>query len=254
MDRRAYLKTVGAASGAVAVAGCQGTGSNDTIVPGTASGFPPFEFTQDGELVGFDIDLATEVVDRTEFELGEWTDIEFDQLESSLINGDIDLVAAAVTITEARQENSSFSDPYWESNQAVLVAEGGEFSPESTDDLEGQVVGAQGGTTGADQVQGLVDDGVVAEDDFLRYDNYTLAVQDLENGNVDAVVIDIPVAETFAANRDVTVAFVIETNEQFGFRMREDDDRVEAINEGLTAVMDDGTYEELVQKWFGSDS
>ncbi|WP_226010982.1 basic amino acid ABC transporter substrate-binding protein [Halomicrobium salinisoli] len=253
MDRRAYLKTVGAAGASAAVAGCQGggSGSDDTIVPGTASGFPPFEYTQDGELVGFDVALAEETIDRAGYEVGDWVDVEFDSLIPSLTEGDIDLVAAAMTINDERDQTIDFSDPYWESNQAVLVREGGDFQPESTDDLEGQRVGAQSGTTGEEQVQGLIDDGTVSGDDYRQYDNYTLAVEDLENGNVDAVVIDVPVAENFAGDRSVVIAFQIETGEQFGFGLREDDDRIEDVNSALSEIRDDGTYEELVSEYFG---
>jgi polar amino acid transport system substrate-binding protein len=249
MDRRAYLKTVGAVGVSAAVAGCQ-SGSSDTINPGTASGFPPFEFTQEGELVGFDVDLAEAAIEEAGYEVGEWTDIEFDSLIPSLTDGDIDLIAAAMTINDDRDQTIDFSDPYWESNQAVLVREGGDFQPSSTDDLSGMNVGAQSGTTGEDQVTGLIDEGVVSESDYRQYDNYTLAVEDLVNGNVDAIVIDIPVARNFADSRDVTVAFEIETGEQFGLGMREDDDRLSDINSALGTLEDNGTYDDLVSEWF----
>jgi polar amino acid transport system substrate-binding protein len=252
MDRRAYLKTVGAAGTTAAVAGClgDGGGESETIVPGTAPGFPPFEYKEDGELIGFDIDLAEAVISEAGYEVGDWQEIEFDQLIQSLTNGDIDLIAAAMTITDDRDETIDFSDSYYEANQAVLVREGGDFQPEGESDLEGQRVGAQSGTTGEGEVERLIEEGVVDENDFRQYDNYTLAVQDLENGNVDAVVIDIPVANNFADSRDVTVAFTIETGEEYGFGMREDDDRLSDINDGLAAVQDDGTYEDLVAKYF----
>jgi polar amino acid transport system substrate-binding protein len=194
--------------------------------------------------------LAETVIDRAGYEQGEWVDIEFDSLIPSLTDGDIDLIAAAMTINDDRDQTIDFSDPYWESNQAVLVSEGGDFQPESTDDLEDVRVGAQSGTTGEDQVEGLIDDGVVSEDDYRQYDNYTLAVQDLENGNVDAIVIDIPVARNFADSRSVVVAFEIETGEEFGLGMREDDDRLSDVNDALAEMQDDGTYDDLVSEWF----
>ena len=248
MDRRAYLKTVGVVGVSAAVAGCQG-GSTDTIVPGTASGFPPFEFTENDELVGFDIDLAEAVIDEAGYEQGEWVDIEFDSLIPSLTNEDIDLVAA-MTITEERAEQIAFSDPYYESNQAVLVADGSDFDPDEESDLEGRVVGAQSGTTGEGEVERLIEEGVVDDGDYRQYDNYTLAVQDLENGNVDAIVVDIPVAENFADGREVSIAFVIETGEEFGLGMRQEDDRIGDINDALAEVQDDGTYDELVKTYF----
>jgi len=281
MDRRAYLKTIGAVGTTGLVAGCGGSetatepaedtatdtgagattdagadttteGSAGTIVPGTAPGFPPFEYRTDaGELVGFDVDLVTEVVGRTDYQLGEWVDMDFGALIGSLNNGEIDIIAAGMTITDERDQQIDFSDPYWEANQAVIVREDGDFQPSAVDDLSGRRVGAQSGTTGEGQVEGLIEDGTVSGNDYRQYDNYTLAVQDLENGNVDAVVIDVPVAENFAANRAVTIAFTIETGERFGLGLREDDDRVSAINDALAEVRDDGTYDELVAEYFG---
>ena len=78
-----------------------------------------------------------------------------------------------------------------------------------------------------------------------------LAVEDLQNGNIDAVVVDEPVGNTFADQRPVTVAFVYETGEQYGFGLRtDDDDRTQAVNSGLQTVRDNGTYEELRNEWF----
>ncbi|WP_169051802.1 basic amino acid ABC transporter substrate-binding protein [Halorhabdus amylolytica] len=280
MDRRAYLKSVGAVGVAGLVSGCQGSetttepaedaetdtgagattdagagmtteGAAGTIVPGTAPGFPPFEYrTDEGELVGFDVDLVAEVVGRTDYQLGEWVDMDFGALIGSLNNGEIDLIAAGMTINDKRDQQIDFSDPYWEANQAVIVREDGDFQPSAVGDLSGHRVGAQSGTTGEDQVEGLIEDGTLSGSDYRQYDNYTLAVQDLENGNVDAVVIDVPVAENFAANRAVTIAFTIETGERFGLGLREDDDRVSAINDALAEVRDDGTYDELVAEYF----
>ena len=65
-------------------------------------------------------------------------------------------------------------------------------------DLEGSVVGAQSGTTGEDEVDKLIEDGIISEGDKRTYDNYELAVTDLENGNIDAVIIDVPAAADFA--------------------------------------------------------
>jgi len=251
MDRRAYLKTVGVGGASAALAGCLGGGSGDeTIVPGTNSGFAPFEFTRDGELVGFDIDLAEAAIDRAGYEVGDWTDIDFDSLIPSLNEGNIDLIAAGMTINDKRQRQIAFTDPYYESNQSVLVNSESDFSPESVEDLEGARVGAQGGTTGEGEVETLIEEGIVSEDDYRQYDNYTLAAQDLENGNVDAIVIDVPVARNFAGSRPVEVAFVIETGEVFGFGMRDDDDRISDINDALAEIEEDGTYDELVAEWF----
>ena len=174
-----------------------GTGAG-TIVAGTAPGFAPFEFNEGGELVGFDVELTEAVLARTDYEFGGFETFEFDSLIPALQDGNIDLIAAAMTITDDRDEQIDFSDPYYEANQAVLVASGSGFEPGSREDLEGQVIGAQSGTTGEGQVDMLVEDGVISEDDKRTYGNYELAVNDLESGNIDAVIIDVPVAENFA--------------------------------------------------------
>ncbi|GAB7090107.1 transporter substrate-binding domain-containing protein [Halorubrum luteum] len=256
ISRRTYLKVTGASSvvGLTGIAGCLGDDSEE-ITPGTAPGFPPFEMREDGELIGFDIDLLEAVVAETEYELGEWDEYEFDGLIPALTSDQIDVIAAAMTINPDRQETISFSDPYWESDQAVLVRDGGEFQPAGWDDFEGRRVGAQSGTTGADQAQqNLIDAGIIDEDDYSSYGNYVFAVEDLENENIDAVVIDLPVAETFAAQRDVEIAFIEETGEEFGFGVRQaDDDLREALNDGLAAVQEENTYAEITDRWFGQE-
>ncbi|GAB6880151.1 transporter substrate-binding domain-containing protein [Halorubrum gandharaense] len=256
VSRRTYLQMTGgsAVAGLAATAGCLG-GDDDVITPGTAPGFPPFEMMEDGELVGFDIDLLEAVVAETDYEIGEWEEFEFDSLIPALTNDRIDTIAAAMTISAERQETISFSDPYWESDQAVLVREGGDFQPDSWDDFEGRRVGAQSGTTGSDQVQeNLIDPGIIDDDDYSSYGNYVFAVEDLENDNIDAVVIDLPVAETFAAQRDVEIAFIEETGEEFGFGIRQEDEELQAaLNDGLAAVRDDGTYADITERWFGQE-
>ena len=255
MDRRAYLTTIGAGSTA-ALAGCSGLGGagDDTIVPGTAPGFQPFEYKNDeNELVGFDVELTEAVIERTSYEKGDWVEIGFDQLETSLLNGDIDLIAAALSITEDRKENVDFSDPYYEVSQAVVVRENGEFQPEELSDFEaGRRVGAQGGTTGEDLVESeLIEPGVIDEEDYRSYDNYNLAVEDLVNGNIAAVMVDEPTANSFADERPVAVTFTVGTGENYGLAMRPDDDRLSDINEGLASVRENGTYEELRAKYIG---
>ncbi|RKD93955.1 transporter substrate-binding domain-containing protein [Halopiger aswanensis] len=293
-DRRTYLKLTGTAGVTVTgLAGCledagngngdesgngngdggngsgNGNGSdNDTdesdgsdgssdmqIVAGTAPGFEPFEMTRDGELVGFDIDLLEAVVDETEYELAEWNEYEFDSLIPALENGNIDVIAAAMTITEDRQQSIAFTEPYYSANQSVLVQSGGDFAPEALEDLEDREVGAQSGTTGETVVQEqLIAEGLISDDQYTSYDNYVYAVQELERGLLDAIVIDEPVGATFADNRDVEVAFTFETGEEYGFGVQQDADDLEAaLSEGIAAVRESGEYDEITQTWFDSD-
>ncbi|MFC7115691.1 basic amino acid ABC transporter substrate-binding protein [Natronoarchaeum sp. GCM10025703] len=282
LDRRTYMKIAGAAGvvGTVGLAGClEGNGENgdeenggaengdeenggaengddesgaNQIVAGTAPGFAPFEMVEDGELVGFDIDLLEAVIDETEYELSGWEQLEFASLIPALDNGNIDVIAAAMTINEERQEQIAFSEPYYSANQSVLVASGGDFQPESLEDLADRTVGAQSGTTGEQVVRDdVIDAGIIPEGNYTSFDNYVLAVEDLERGVIDAVVIDEPVAQTFQSSRDVEVAFIYETGEQYGFGVRQDaEDLQSALSEGITAVEESGEYEEITSTWF----
>ena len=267
MDRRTYIRSVGGAAVALTVAGGSASGQNETdggtqetptpvanpttITPGTAPGFPPFEMMEGGELVGFDVDLLSAVVAQAPaYELGEWQTFDFDSLIPALTSNNIDVVAAAMTITDQRDQTIDFTEPYYNADQAVLVRAGGDFAPSELGDLSGRPVGAQSGTTGESVAQETVQPG-----NYNSYDSYVFAVQDLENGNVDAVVLDVPVARTFAQQRPVEVAFVVETGERYGFGVREpDDDLRTALNQGLAAVRESSRYEEIRNKWFGESS
>ncbi len=244
--------TSGNGSGETTTGG-DGGGETTTITAGTAPGFPPFEIKEGGELTGFDVELLEAVVAAAPgYELGGWEEFDFSGLIPALTNSRIDVIAAAMTITEERKQTIAFSDPYYDANQSVLVRADGEFSPGSLDDLSGHPIGAQKGTTGEGVVKSeLIEQGKLEQSNYKAYGNYTLAVQDLENGNIDAIVLDKPVAETFQAQRDVTVAFTYETGEEYGFGLRQDEEEmISALNEGLATVQDDGTYEELRNKWF----
>ncbi|MBV0901316.1 transporter substrate-binding domain-containing protein [Haloarcula salina] len=254
VDRRRYLHAIGGTVAALSVAGCQSSGGgSQTLTAGTAPGFPPFEMKRDGELVGFDVSLLEAVVAKSDYELSGWDELEFKSLIPALNNGNVDVVAAGMTINEKREEAIDFSDPYYSSNQAIVTREAGSFSPSSLDDLDGALVGAQKGTTGESVItEQLVETGTIEASAYKAYGNYVLAVEDLLNENVDAIVIDVPVANSFVGDRPITTAFVYETGEQFGFGIQSGNEQLaSALNGGLTAVRDDGTYQELTAKWFG---
>ncbi len=254
-DRRSFLKATGIV-GSIALsstAGCLG-GEEESmaLVAGTAPGFPPFEMKDGETLEGFDIDLLEAVIEETDYELEEWQEYSFESLSPALQNEKIDVIAAAMTINAERDETIDFTDPYYDANQAVLVSSERDFTPTTMSDLDGQSVGAQKGTTGEGVVEEqLIAEGFVAEGDYNSYGNYVFAVEDLVNGNIDAVVLDTPVADSFVAQRDVEVAFTYETGEQYGFGIRDGATELQsALNDGLATVKEDGTYDEIVSEWF----
>src|SRR4030042_2120111 len=133
--------------GTVALSGCTQEDENKIII-GTSADFPPFEYKASNQtIIGFDIDLIKKILTDQGYTV-EVQDIGFDSLIPSLQTGKIDVIAAAMTITDARLQEVDFSDPYYDANQAVLVKVDGGVNITTVEDLKNYSVGAQTGTTG----------------------------------------------------------------------------------------------------------
>ena len=222
------------------------------LIVGTSADFPPFEFVnkETNEIVGFDIDIAKAVADKLGVQL-EIKDIKFGALIPALQNGEIDMIIAGMTITEERAKVVDFSEPYFEADQAVLVKADNE-EIKSADDLAGKKIGVQSGTTGELWVdENLVKAGKVSEDNVKRYNKFIEAILALKKGDVDAVVIDKPVAEAYAKTEgDVKVAFIIKTGEHYGIAVRKGSNLLPIVNEVLKELKDSGKLDQLLKKWF----
>ena len=243
---------------AIALSGCVEEDVNKIII-GTSADFPPFEYTDtDGTIIGFDIEMVTKILTDAGYTV-EVQDISFDSLIASLQAEKIDVIAAAMTITVERDEQIDFSDPYYEADQSVLIMTDSGVEINESDEIEdfktsiaGLTIGAQTGTTGASWVQeNLVDTEMMDEDNFNQYETYTLAILDLENRNIDIIVLDKPVAQAFAEDEDMGVAYTIITEESYGLGVREGDTELLAdINEGLADLIGSEDWTELVKKYF----
>ncbi len=223
-------------------------GLAQTYTVGTSAGFPPFEYVEDGEIVGFDIDLMKAIAEEMDFEV-EFRDIAFDSLPSAVKTGNIDIIAAGMTITEEREKALDFTESYYSANQSIIVQEDSEMNISV---LYGDHdISVQTGTTGDLWVtENLKDQGILTGD-IQRYDTFVLCVSDLVNGNVDAVVLDEPVAERYAEMRPVKIVGVIVTGENYGLAVNEGNtELLDTLNEGLRRVRESGKMDELVAKYF----
>lgn len=211
---------------------------------GSDLAFAPFEFVEDGEETGFDIELMDELADRLDLET-EYVDASFDTLLTQLAGGEFDAAIAAITITEERQETVDFTDPYFEATQALVVPEESDIAGEG--DLADRDVGAQAGTTGLDYAKENFTEATITE-----FDQYPAAFTALEADQIDAVIADLPAADEAVRDRDVLrIATEIETGEQYGIAVQPGNDALrEALNEALGQAIEDGTYEELFEEWF----
>ena len=165
----------------------------------TNAAFPPYEMTTDaGEFEGIDIETAQAIADKLGLEL-QIDDMDFDAALLSVQQGKADIVMAGVTVTDERKAVMDFSDSYATGIQSIIVPEGSDIA--SPDDLAGKKIGTQRGTTGY----------IYCSDDFgdesvVAYDDGLTAVQALNNGQVDAVVIDnAPAKEFVAANPGLVI-------------------------------------------------
>ena len=226
----------------------------DTVVykVGTEPTFPPFDTTdEDQNIVGLDMDLITAIGEDQGFEV-QFENLSFDGLIPALQAGNIDIVAAGMNKDDPeRQEQVDFSDAYYESKLMVAVTEVN-TDIQSVDDLTPDMkVAAQTGTTGASKVQELADQGKIGEAVIL--DGLDTCMMQLINGDVAAVINDKPVTEAYMKKQPDKIKMVGDplNAENYGFAVAKgNEELLEKINAGLANIKEDGTFDELVDKWF----
>ncbi|MCR5109131.1 MAG: transporter substrate-binding domain-containing protein, partial [Lachnospiraceae bacterium] len=198
------------------LSGCQSSGSSNKLVVATNAEFPPYEYYEGDNMTGIDVEIAEAIAKELGMEL-QMEDMAFDSVIASVQTGKADAGLAGLTVTEDRLKNVSFSDPYTQTEQVVILKEDSEIA--AVADLNGKVIGVQLGTTG-DIYAGDVEGATVE-----RYNKGMEAVQALSQGKIDAVIIDKNPALVF-----------VEQNE--GLRILEEDF---AVEEYAIAVAKDNT-------------
>lgn len=255
MNRRIGIIVPVAAVLAVAllVAACGGGGGEsggggpEQVTVASDIAYPPFEFNKNGQPTGFDIDLMNAIAKKANLEV-EYENVRFDSIIQGLGNNQYDAAISAMTINAQREKQIDFSEPYFNADQSLLVESDSDI--QSTDDLADATVGVQIGTTGAAEAQKLEQDGKIAQ--VRTFNVVTDAFNALQNGQVDAVINDFPVSADRASKSDGELEIVenIPTGEQYGIAFPTDSDLREKVNDALAEIKEDGTYEEIYQKWF----
>ena len=213
----------------------------------TNAAFPPYEMTTDaGEFEGIDIETAQAIADKLGLEL-QIDDMDFDAALLSVQQGKADIVMAGVTVTDERKAVMDFSDSYATGIQSIIVPEGSDIT--SPDDLAGKKIGTQRGTTGY----------IYCSDDFgdenvVAYDDGLTAVQALNNGQVDAVVIDnAPAQEFIAANPGLKILDTSYAEEDYAIGMAKGSSLEDAVNAALEELKADGTLQSIVDKYITAE-
>ena len=229
--------------------GCGSASNKDTgeaLTVGTNAAFPPFEYIgDDGKPDGFDVALIKAIGEKAGFEV-QIQDMEFDSLVSSIGNK-IDVAIAGMTVTEERKQTVDFSDSYYEAVQDVIVPKGSAIA--TADDLKGLKIGVQLGTTGefiVEEIEGA---------EIAAYNKAVDAVNDLNNGRVDCVIVDKNPAEVFGAQFPDQVDVLPGTDfdfepENYAIALpKGNTELAEKINTALKELKEDGTYDALVKKY-----
>ncbi|MPV36087.1 ABC transporter substrate-binding protein [Georgenia subflava] len=272
MTARQIRLGIAAAAAALVLSACGG-GGEETTDGGTAAGGQEFDLVEAGTLTacsevpyvpfemedsstpsgysGFDIDLLQAIADNLDLELTV-ADVSFDALQSgtTLAAGQCDIGASAITITEERQANIDFSDPYYDSLQSLLVP--ADSGIESIDDLAGVTVGVQQGTTGQAYAEENVPEGTT----LAEYPGDGELWPALQAGQIGAILQDQPVnVEHAKADENYLLVEEYDTGEQYGFAFGKDlkPELLEAVNAELQALRDDGTYQEIYDSYFSAD-
>ena len=229
------------------------TAELSTVEPGklimsTNAAFPPYEMTTDsGEFEGIDIETAQAIADKLGLELQIY-DMDFDAALLAVQQGKADMVMAGVTVTDERQNVMDFTDSYATGIQSIIVKEDSDIA--SVDDLAGKKIGTQRGTTGY----------LYCSDDFgdenvVAYDNGLTAVQMLNNGQVDCVVIDnAPAKEFIAANPGLKLLDTAYVEESYAIGVGKGNTELkDAINTALEDLKADGTLQAIVGKYITAE-
>ena len=276
ISRRGFLAAAGLSVAALALTACGGSASSvasstaassvagsaaasagaagdlATVVAGkltmaTNATVPPYEMTTDsGEIEGIDVDTAKAIAEKLGLEL-QIDDMDFDAALLSVQQGKADIVMAGVTVTDERKAVMDFSDSYATGIQSIIVPNDSDIA--SPDDLAGKKIGTQRGTTGYIYCS---DD--FGEDSVVAYDNGLTAVQALNNGQVDAVVIDnAPAKEYVAANPGLKVLDTSYAEEDYAIGLAKGSALKDAINTALEELKADGTLQSIVDKYISAN-
>ncbi len=245
MRRRVFLQA--SALGVALSFGAMASAQQLTV--GANVGNVPWEFQDDsGAIVGFEVDLATEIGAR----LGREVVIEnipFTGLFSAVQSGRIDMAMSSITITQERLESVSFAQPYYDSDQSLTVTTASGLT--GLGDMSGKVIGVDTGSTG--DMWATENQEQYGFGDIRRYEGLAPAMLDLVAGRIDGYISDIPALQYYALDKpEITVAERIPTGERYSMMFAKDAPLAGEVNHVITTLKSEGFIAEIHEKWFGS--
>lgn len=233
--------------------GINGIKERGKMVVGLDDSFPPMGFRdENNEIVGFDIDLAKEVGKHLGVDV-EFKPVVRETMGISLNNGDIDMIWNGCSITEAREKEMTFSTPYLNNQQIIVVGPTSDITNKA--DLAGKAIAIQAGSSSQ---EALEKDVAVFNSlkDVRKFENNVDAFLDLNIGRVDAVIVDLVVGRYYISkhSEDYVVLDDSFEDEFYGIGMRKEDGTfITEVNKALEEMDKDGSAEVISKKWFGDN-
>ncbi|MGM9650043.1 MAG: amino acid ABC transporter substrate-binding protein [Butyricicoccaceae bacterium] len=272
MKKRFALLMAGAMMVSVLAAGCgsnggkqqegsasgSGTADKTTFTVGFDANFPPYGYKdENGEYVGFDLDLAAEVCERNGWELKKQP-IEWSAKEMELSSGAIDCIWNGFTIN-GLEDKYCWSEPYVDNSQVFLIQK--DSGIETFDDLAGKTVLVQKDSAALKALTDEEDHPDTAKlaktfGDMIEIADYESAIMELEAGSADAIAIDIGVAKVKMAKNDkLAIMKDIITTEQYGIGFKLGNDALrDKVQNTLNEMVEDGTFTKIAEKWELTDA
>lgn len=226
------------------------TSAKSELIVGTDAAYAPFEIENaDKSITGFDIEVIHAIAAKMNLKI-QVVNTPWEGLFNQLASGDRDILVSAITINEERKKSMDFSEPYFEAVQLIAVPNKSKVT--KFDELKKLKVGVQIGTTGDEVVTRLLGRDSA---NIKRFEGTPLALQELINGGVDAVVADNGVINNFFANNPKDFKVLTDTSfskEFYGIAVKKGNaELLKKINDGLAMIKSDGTYDGIYKKYFG---
>ena len=241
---------------ALSLVACGGNNNNEgddgkkTFVMGIDPEYPPFSYLdENGEYNGFDVEICKAACDLLGWDF-EVFSVNWDQKLVQLDAKECDCIWSGMTILDSMKEAGYvISAPYYDNTQVIMVKEGSDIK--SSADLAGKVVAVQLGTSGESLLKGDLADMAATFDELTTCDSFLKCFTELDSNGVDAVFVDKPVAESYAAKNEGFT--IIDENlgaEQYGIAFRADDAELCAsIEDAVAKLVENGTYAEIAEKY-----
>ena len=217
-----------------------GCGNKDTLVMVTEAGFAPYEYYENGEIVGVDVDIAREIAKKLGKEL-EIKDVAFDSIVNEVKTGKADFGAAGISYNEERAEEVDFTINYATSKQIIVVRENSNISKK--EDLENLTIAVQLGSVGDSYVTQNYENAKI-----IRQKKYLAAIEDLKTGKADCVVMDeLPAKAILKENTNLKILDTELFTDSYGMIVKKGNtELLNAINEVLKKLVEEGKIEEFV--------